>query len=59
MQQEEVKVNFVEACVAPVVEVKVEVEQLAVTEAQSENDPVPLSEIFYFSNEFFEDDQPT
>ena len=56
MQQEEVKVNFVEACVAPVVEVKVEVEQLAVTEAQSGNDPVTLSEIFNFSNEFFEDD---
>ena len=56
MQPEEVKVNFVEACVAPVVEVKMEVEQLAVAEAQSDNDPVTLSEIFNFSNEFFEDD---
>ena len=56
MQPEEVKVNVMEACVAPVVEVKVEVEQLAVAEAQSGNDPVTLSEIFNFSNEFFEDD---
>ena len=56
MQPEEVKVNFVEACVAPVVEVKMEVEQLAVAGAQSDNDPVTLSEIFNFSNEFFEDD---
>ena len=51
MQQEEVTVNFVEACVAPVDEVKVEVEQSVV--AQSENDPVIPSEIFYFFAEHY------
>ena len=56
MQTEELKVNFVEASMAQVDEVKVEVEQVAVAEAQSEEDPVPLSEIFDFSNEFFEED---
>ena len=56
MQTEDLKVNFVEASVAQVDEVKVEVEQVAVAEAQSEEDPVPLAEIFYFSNDFFEED---
>ena len=56
MQSEEVRVNFVEASVAPVDEVKVEVEQFAVAEAQSEEDPVILSEIFDFSCELFEED---
>ena len=59
MQQEEVRVNFVEASVARVDEVKVEVEQVAVAKAQSEEDPVPLSEIFYFSIDFFEEDPVT
>ena len=54
MQQEEVVVNFVEAYVAPVVEV--EVEQLAVAEALSGKDPVPLTDIFNFPDEFFDDD---
>ena len=56
MQTEDLKVNFVEASVAQVDEVKVEVEQVAVAEAQSEEDPVPLAEIFDFSNDFFEED---
>ena len=59
MQQEEVRVNFVEASVARVDEVKVEVEQVAVAKAQSEEDPVPLSEIFDFSIDFFEEDPVT
>ena len=54
MQQEEVVVNFVEAYVAPVVEV--EVEPLAVAEALSGKDPVTLTDIFNFSDEFFDDD---
>ena len=59
MQQEEVRVNFVEASVARVDEVKVEVEQVAVAKAQSEEDPVPLSEIFDFSIDFFDEDPVT
>ena len=54
MQQEEVVVNFEEAYVAPVVEV--EVDQLAVAKALGGKDPVPLTDIFNFSDEFFDDD---
>ena len=54
MQQEEVVVHFEEAYVAPVVEV--EVDQLAVAKALGGKDPVPLTDIFNFSDEFFDDD---
>ena len=54
MQQEEVVVKFEEAYVAPVVEVAVE--QLAVAEALVGEAPPPLTDIFNFSDEFFDDD---
>ena len=54
MQQEEVVAHFEEAYVAPVVEV--EVDQLAVAKALGGKDPVPLTDIFNFSDEFFDDD---
>ena len=54
MQTEELKVNFVRASRAQVDKEKVEEEQDAIAAARSECDPLPLSEIFNFSDAFFE-----
>ena len=56
MQAEEVEVNFVRATEAQVDKVKVEEEQDAIAAAQSECDPLPLSEIFNFSDGLFVED---
>ena len=56
MQEEELVVKTVRATRAQVDKVKVEEEQDAIAAAQSECDPLPLSEIFDFSDGFFEQD---
>ena len=56
MQEKEFEVKAVRATRARVSTEKVEVGKDALVSAQSEGDPLPLSEIFDISDDFFEDD---